>query len=360
MMKEIFLHSADVQLTKPLATSWLAPSNIAFIKYWGKKEVQLPVNASLSMTLQNALTTTSLQAVPADKRSVSFFFEGSERPDFLSKIETFFQRISNYIPWINNAAFTIKSSNSFPHSAGIASSASAMAALALALADADAQLTGQPLDDTFYRKASFLARLASGSAARSVYGGYAAWGSHAHLSSSSDEYAVAINEAVHPRFKQMHDDILLINKQPKAISSSAGHQLMQQHPFLQGRISQANKNFERLCYAMTQGDLDVFAEIVENEAFTLHALMMSSEKSFSLLHPNTLLAIHEIRAFRKQTGIPLCFTLDAGPNVHLIYPEMYYDKVKPFVTESLTRLCTGETILYDNIGKGPRKIEKEI
>lgn len=355
-MEQAFKHSIP-EITKPYASSWQAPSNIAFIKYWGKKALQKPVNASLSMTLNQAVTTTTVRVVPAKERSITFSFEGKAQQDFLPKIEAFFQRISPYLPWVSKAAFTIDSNNSFPHSAGIASSASSMAALALAVNDIDRQHNGLATDELFYKKASFLARLASGSASRSVYGGYAVWGSHPLLSNTSDEYAVAMNDVPHPLFQKLHDDILLISSKPKAVSSSQGHSLMNRHPFLQGRISQAEKNFERIYHSMKNGDMDTFIEIVENEALTLHGLMMSSQKAFTLLEPETLSVINEIRAFRKQTHIPLCFTLDAGPNVHLIYPEMYQDQVKPFVTESLIRFCNNKLVLHDYIGKGPRKIE---
>ncbi len=335
---------------------WQAPSNIALVKYWGKKALQQPVNASLSMTLSKAASKTSVEVRPSEQRTISFSFEGKQKPEFIPKIDQFFKRIENYCPWINRAAFTIKSENTFPHSAGIASSASSMAALALALTDIDEQLNPGKGDEDFLMKASFLARLASGSASRSVYGGYSVWGLHPEFSRSSDTYAIGY-EKIHPVFESFHDDVLITDSQPKAVSSTAGHGLMNNHPFLEGRIAQADKNIRELATALQDGDLNRFIEITENEALTLHGLMMSSEKSFMLIKPTTLAIIKAVRNFRKQSDVPVCFTLDAGPNVHLLYPDKAKEKVQQFIKDELLQYCENQFYLEDITGAGPKKQE---
>ena len=163
-------------------TSWKSPSNIALVKYWGKKEGQIPANPSISFTLDECATTTTLNFSKLDTSSENFSFdillEGEPKEDFKPKIETFFKRVEKYLPFLREYHFTIDTSNSFPHSSGIASSASGMSALALCLMDLEGQLNLEMKDDLFTRKASFLARLGSGSAARSIEGPLVQWVSH--------------------------------------------------------------------------------------------------------------------------------------------------------------------------------------
>lgn len=340
---------------RTFAASWNAPSNIALLKYWGKHGTQLPMNPSLSMTLKNAKSSTSMTVKYSEHQDIVFHFHGEEKPAFAPKIKTFLSRIESFCPWITKASFSINSTNTFPHSAGIASSASSMAALALCIADIDTQLSGDNDQPSFLRKASLLARLASGSASRSVYGGYAVWGHHPAIEDSSDDFAVSFNQDIHPVFKAIHDDILIVDSTPKAVSSSAGHSLMNNHYFREGRIAQANKHLEMLKTALQKGDMDTFIRVTENEAMTLHSLMMSSEESFTLLHPNTLVLIHKIQSFRKQSDIPVCFTLDAGPNIHLLYPEAYAEKIRSFINNRLKAYCEKGSYLQDETGKGPQK-----
>src|SRR5699024_5300254 len=158
-----------------------APSNIALIKYWGKYDVQLPQNPSLSFTLSRCCTETHLQFTPKSPRetqSLDFdvFFDGQKAPHFKPKIATFFERIVDYVPFIRDYTFLIKTSNTFPHSSGIASSASGMAALAHTILQMEKAIYPELSDDYFYKKISLLARLGSGSAARSVLGPIMIWG----------------------------------------------------------------------------------------------------------------------------------------------------------------------------------------
>lgn len=354
MIKLLFSNVPSI--STEYSSAWEAPSNIALVKYWGKKGVQLPLNPSLSMTLKNAATQSSVKITPSEKRAITFLFEGQKKPEFIPKIEQFLNRIQEFCPWAHRAGFLIKSKNTFPHSTGIASSASSMAALALAITDIDEQLGPAKSGGDFYQKASFLARLASGSASRSVFEGFAMWGRHEKYPECNDDYAVSY-AAVHPVFNQFHDDVLITGSKPKEVSSSAGHQLMDRHPFRDGRIRQANDNFLKMSENLRDGDLQSFIEITENEALTLHALMMSSEKSFSLLKPETLAIIEAVRNYRKQSAIPVCFTLDAGPNVHLLYPNENKEQVQPFVKNELLPFCENNFYLEDMRGSGPKKLE---
>src|SRR5690606_7325440 len=235
---------------------WKAPSNIALVKYWGKEKGQIPANASISFTLDHCATTTSIGFSKRESRegfSFELLFEGRPKEGFRPKILTFFQRVEAYVPFLRDYHLRIETSNSFPHSSGIASSASGMAALALGLMDMESRLV-PPLDPGFFRrKASFLARLGSGSAARSIAGDLVLWGKHADFPQSSDLYGTEYPFEVAPVFKGYRDTILLVHKGEKQVSSSLGHQLMQGHPYAQGRFEQAHGNLARLRPILAQG-----------------------------------------------------------------------------------------------------------
>ena len=192
-------------------TSWEAPSNIALIKYWGKEDVQIPKNPSLSFTLSSSVTKTSVNFKPSNSENFDFdfFFDGTLRPDFNPKLLTFFKNIEHYIPWINGYKLIIKSNNSFPHSSGIASSASAMAALSLCLMDLENYLFPKMSEAFFYQKASFLARLGSGSASRSIQGPVTIWGENKTLKNSSNHFAISFGDGLNKIFNSFLNSSLV-------------------------------------------------------------------------------------------------------------------------------------------------------
>ena len=338
-----------------------SPSNIALVKYWGKKDGQIPANPSLSFTLSKSYTETEIIYTPKTdngKISLDFFFEDKENELFKQKIEKFLQKIVSYFPFLSNLHLKINSENSFPHSAGIASSASSMSALALCLCEIERKHYGslQHKED-FLRKASFIARLGSGSAARSVYPYAATWGEFVENPASSDEYASPLLFDLHPVFKSYRDAILIVSNKAKKVSSTAGHGLMHGHPFAKARFEQARKQLKTLLQALKSGDQNTFVAIVENEALSLHALMMSSNPGFILMEPGTLQIIEKIRDYREQTGIKLCFTLDAGPNVHLLYSANDSDNVEKFIKNDLVRYCHEGLWIADEVGEGKLSVQ---
>ena len=177
-------------------------------------------------------------------------------------------------------------------------------------------------DDYADQKASFLARLGSGSASRSINGPITVWGATDSVEESSDFFAVPLSESdYNPIFNTYCDAILLIDQGQKKVSSTQGHQLMENHPFGVARFKQAFQNMEKLIKILEEGDLDAFITIVETEALTLHALMMTGSPNYILMHSNTIEVIQNVWNFRQETKLPVCFTLDAGANVHLLYPQ---------------------------------------
>ncbi len=337
----------------------VSPSNIALIKYWGKYGIQLPKNASLSFTLKDCHTKTIFTYTPRQKRATSIdainlqvWFEGELNEAFKPKIVSFFTKIQEYSSFIFDYDFKIETQNTFPHSSGIASSASGMSAIAIGLMQLEKLLVDTMSSNFFNQKASFLARLGSGSACRSIEGPIVTWGEHEAIEGSSNEYGSLFSKEIAPIFTNYQDTILLIDKGEKQVSSSVGHNLMHDHPFAAQRFAQANNNLTKLMKAMKLGDVPSFIAIVESEALSLHAMMMTSMPYFILMKPNTLEAINRIWAFRKNTKIPVCFTLDAGANVHVLYPEENKEAVLTFIKGDLAPLCQKNQYICDSVGLG--------
>jgi diphosphomevalonate decarboxylase len=318
-----------------------SPSNIALIKYWGKHGNQLPNNPSLSMTLQKAFTSTKMHyRLSNSGMKLEYFFEGKQNAMFQETVFQFMKKVTEYLPFIHQFEFRFESENSFPHSTGIASSASSMSALAFCFVSMEKKLNGETIfDEAFYQRVSQIARLGSGSASRSVYKGWVSWGFSDIIPGSSDEFASPLTIPVHEKFQKMGDAILIVSGEKKKVSSTIGHGLMNDHPFADGRYRQAKGHFSQLIEVLQTGQFDQFASIVEAEALSLHSLLMTSSPNGLLLKPNSLVLIQSIRDFRKESGTEVCFTLDAGPNIHLLYPLQEREKVINFVENELIPFC---------------------
>ena len=354
-----FLPNSLQNITTKTSFTWKTPSNIALVKYWGKTEPQIPKNASISFTLTNSHSITTIDFTPKSKtgnnNEIQFdlFFEGKKKEDFKPKITKFFQRIKEYCPYLLVYDMVIHSENSFPHSSGIASSASGMSAIAMCLVSLEKSLSRVELTDDFIRKkASFLARLGSGSASRSREGPLVVWGQHPNIKGSSDLYGVPFPYEVHEVFKNYHDAILLVDKGEKQVSSSVGHDLMHNHPFASQRFDQANENLATISEILQNGEIDSFINLVESEALSLHAMMLTSNPYFILMKPNTLEIINAIWKFRNKTGSKVCFTLDAGANVHVLYPANESETIAQFIDNELSKFCQKNHYICDVVGLG--------
>jgi diphosphomevalonate decarboxylase len=343
--------------------SWRCPSNIALVKYWGKHGEQLPNNPSLSITLQNAFSETSVTYSFDELQNdvlTTFSFGKTRNEAFEARVNKFLNKIQPQMPFLKNLKLNIESKNNFPHSAGIASSASSFGSLALCICSIEQQLFGQLSGYLeFKEKASYLARIGSGSACRSMYDGFVVWGKHPSIDSSSEIYSVPVNHAIHPVFQKMQDSILIVSSEKKKVSSSEGHALMEKNPYAPIRYQNANQSLQQLMVALGKGDMQQFIKITESEALELHALMMLSEASYILFRPNSLAIIEKVRKLRAETGLPVCFTLDAGPNVHLLYPESAKEEVQNFIREELLQHCEHNQWIHDRIGQGPVQLINE-
>lgn len=295
----------------------------------------------------------------ADSPGLQVSYEGVPKPSFEPKIKTFFSLVEGRFPWLSKASVTIDSQNTFPHGAGIASSASAMSALSLCLMDIHDQIHGSISRQTtqWWQVASEVARLGSGSACRSVYPVASVWGQTPNASESSNLFGIPWEHKIAPVFKDYRNTILIVSTAEKSVSSTAGHRLMEGLSYAETRYAEARQNLIRLSEVMATGtDLDTFISIVESEALQLHALMMSGKTPFILMEPGTISLIKEIWRFRKETNIPVCFTLDAGPNVHLLYPNEYSPAVMHWVKNDLAPYCAQGKYILDHVGAGPEKI----
>lgn len=334
---------------------WQAPSNIALVKYWGKHGEQLPSNPSISMTLKNSKTITGLEWKKSDTPSSDirfrYFFEGQENQNFSNKVALFLNRLSQEIEGLNQFEFTIHSKNTFPHSAGIASSASSMAALVCCIDDFAS------INKLRYKNSSlaqmqteqrrgFLARLGSGSACRSVYGGYVSWGSESleipfqHLD-------------IHEEFMNWRDSILIIDSNKKSVSSRMGHALMNQHPYAKTRFEQAKHHHQEIIESLKLGDTKRVCAITKKESWELHALMMLASPPFCLIRPNSLYALEKIENAGESWSFPWTYTLDAGPNIHLLYPSYAHDQVQDFIQRQLADFLEEGKWIEDEVGEGP-------
>lgn len=287
-------HSASAQ----------ASPNIAFIKYWGNinPSLNLPVNGSISMNLDGLITTTKVTFDPFLEADQLWINDAPIEGPPLQRVSRFLgaaRRLANV-----QTHATVRSHNNFPASAGLASSASAFAALALAATRALELALPEPA-------LSALARLGSGSAARSVPGGFVEWyAGDTHESS----YAQTIAP---PDHWDLVDVIAIVQEQEKATGSTKGHALAPSSPLQQARAKSAPERLQICRRAILARDFDAFAGVVELDSNLMHAAMMTSQPPLFYWEPATLAIMMAVPTWRKQ-GLQVCYTIDAGANVHLL------------------------------------------
>jgi diphosphomevalonate decarboxylase len=354
-----FIAKSTLKFVETASFTWQTPSNIALVKYWGKSNPQIPKNASISFTLNNCHTITRVDFIKKEKSDevvFNLFFEGKQKDEFKPKIAEFFKRVQSYCPYILEYEMTINSENSFPHSSGIASSASGLSAIAMCLMSLEKELNPNLSVDKIHKKASFLARLGSGSASRSIEGPLVVWGNHPEIEGSSDLFGIQFPYKVHPFFENYQDVILLVDKGEKQVSSTIGHNLMHKHPFAENRFLQANENLSKMSKILQEGNSKDFINLVESEALTLHAMMLTSNPYFILMKPNTLEIINKVWEYRQENNSNICFTLDAGANVHVLFPENEKENILQFIDNQLSKYCQKNHYICDTVGFGAKRL----
>jgi diphosphomevalonate decarboxylase len=300
------------------ATS-IASANIAFIKYWGNRDqaLRIPSNGSLSMNLAGLETKTHVRfddSLPAD----SLTLNGETAPEAaLARAKTMLDRVRQ-MAGISTPA-EIVSENNFPTGTGIASSASAFAALAVAAAAA----AGLHLDET---ELSRLARTGSGSACRSVPGGFVEWQAG---SSHQDSFAFTIAS---PEYWTLVDCVTIVSTTHKPTGSTEGHALADTSPLQAARLADAPRRLDICRRAIRTRDFETFADIVELDSNMMHSVMMTSNPRLIYWQSATLGVMEAVQRWRAE-GLPVCFTLDAGPNVHVLCEVAYQQQVETRLAE---------------------------
>lgn len=288
----------------PLTATARAYSNIAFIKYWGNRDagLRLPANGSISMNLAGLETVTTVQFEPG-LRADELSLDG--QPAAGAALE----RVSRHLDLLRalagvNLRARVTSRNTFPTGTGIASSASAFSALTVAAAAALGLALGE-------RQLTTLARQGSGSASRSVPGGFVEWYA---ADTDAESYAESIAP---PEHWDLVDLVAIVSREHKAVGSTGGHALAATSPLQSARVADTPRRLDVCRRAIFERDFAAFAEIIEQDALMMHGVMMTSAPPLVYWQPPTLALIDAVQRWRAG-GLPVAFTIDAGPNVHVI------------------------------------------
>jgi len=287
-----------------LKATAVACANIAFVKYWGKRdaELNLPANSSLSMNLDRLTTITTVEFSPDYDDDLVILDGREERGETRQRIVAHLDRVRAMARL--RARARVISKNSFPSGAGLASSASGFAALSLAASRA----AGLELSQ---RELSILARFGSGSACRSIPGGFSEW-----TAGSSSEESLA-EQIAPPEHWDLRDVIALVSRAKKPVGSTEGHSLAPSSPFFQARLASLADRLTKAKAALLEKDLATLGPLIEEDAISMHAVMMTSRPPIYYWLPSSIQLIHKVQNWRAE-GLEVYFTLDAGANVHLI------------------------------------------
>ncbi len=335
-----------------------AGSNIAFIKYWGVDDatINLPQTNSISMTLADAHTTTTVawdddeQAVASTGSTGASTGSAGDRIELdgvvldarkAARLVRHLDRL-RLLAGVNKRARVV-SRNNFPMASGIASSASGFAALTMAGAAA----LGLDLGLT---QLSALARLGSGSASRSLFGGFVEW------ERGHDERTSVAHQLYPAEHWALYDLVAVVNSGEKAVSSADGHTLAARSPLNQGRVTYVKEQMAEARNAIAECDLVRLGPIIEQDALAMHAVMMTSTPSLFYWLPGTLAIMQAVRSWRERDGLQAYFTIDAGPNVHVICAAADVATVE----ELLATIPGVERVIVSRPGPGPQLLDEHL
>ncbi len=331
------VHTEESEGNAKSAGIQVAHPNIAFIKYWGNRDnaLRLSSNGSISMNLEGLFTRTTVTfsaALTTDSLRIGdrpVTGPGRERVSFTLDLIRSWAKIDLYAE--------VSSENNFPSGAGIASSAAAFAALALA----GSKAAGLDLSET---QLSYLARRGSGSASRSIPSGFV----ELQIGTSDeDSYAFSIAP---PEHWNLADCVAIVSSGHKKTGSTEGHALAPTSPLQEARVADAPRRLDLCRSAILERDFDAFAAIIELDSDMMHAVMMTSKPGLFYWQPASLTVMHAVREWRAG-GMPVCYTVDAGPNIHVICPREYIGE-----TEKNLRAIPGvKDVLVAGVG-GPARI----
>jgi len=319
----------------------IAPSNIAFTKYWGRKDekLRLPMNGSISMCLSNLLTTTTVEFSEKLKAD-DIIINGERREKEALKVSKHLDRIRK-LAGISTYAKVV-SQNSFPTATGLSSSASGFAALTVA----GAKAAGLNLSE---KELSILARQGSGSACRSIPGGIVEW---LDGDTSDSSYAKTIFEK---DYWNIADVVAVVSEGRKDISTSEAHESANSSPFMEVRVKGMKAKNELLKKIIKQKDFQKFGELIESEALELHSIYITQKPSLIYLTPNSLLIVKLCKKWRQE-GLPVYFTVNTGQDVHLIVEKKNVKKLE----KKLKEIPEVKEIIINYPGDGTKLSSKHL
>jgi diphosphomevalonate decarboxylase len=314
-----------------------ANPNLAFIKYWGNRDntLRIPSNGSISMNLDGLYTRTTVSfqpSLPYDELIINGHEVMGHGLDRIAYILDIIRGMAN----IHERA-EVMSENNFPSGAGIASSASAFAALALAGSIAAGLKLSEP-------ELSRLARRGSGSASRSIPGGFVEWQAG---TGDEDSFAFSIAE---PGHWDLVDCVAIVSASHKKTGSTEGHGIAWTSPLQAARVFDAPRRLEICRKAILERDFITFSSIVELDSDMMHAVMMTSTPALHYWKPASLEVMNHVRQWRTE-GAPVCYTVDAGPNIHVLCPATEAQTVE----KRLREIQGVDKVLIARAG-GPAKI----
>ncbi len=328
-------------------TTVSAPANIAFIKYWGARDLDraLPMNPSISMTLEHCVTQCTVETLGHGGEDEVWLAEpdggfGTPEPEFAQRMRDHLSRIRKWAG--RTEAVRVATRNTFPTAGGLASSASGFAALTLAAAGAFGKKAST-------KELSLLARRSgSGSACRSVLGGFVEWTpakGDGNPNSDDDSYARQIADADH---WDLSNVIAVVEIGPKTVSSIEGHRRALTSPYYAKRQELLPERLDKVRKAIRDRDLATLGPILEEEAVDLHLIAMSSHPPVFYWSPGTLAVLRAVRELRQE-GLAAWATMDAGANVHVICDTDSEDEV----ADRLEDLPAVGFVIRDGVGPGP-------
>jgi diphosphomevalonate decarboxylase len=325
-------------------TTVSAPANIAFVKYWGARDLAsaTPMNTSISMTLEHCVSQCTVETLDHGGEDEVWRAEpdggfGTPDPEFARRVREQLDRIRKWAG--RKEPVRVATRNTFPTAGGLASSASGFAALTLAAAGAFGKKASQ-------KDLSLLARRSgSGSACRSIFGGFVEWPAPQADGNDEDSYARQIADAEHWDLRNV---IAVVEIGPKTIPSIEGHRLATTSPYYTKRLELIPERLDKVRRAIKERDLDALGPVLEQEAIDLHLITMSSHPPIFYWSPGTLAVLRAVRELRQE-GLSAWATMDAGANVHVICDADSEDDV----AERLENLPAVGFVIRDGIGPGP-------
>lgn len=328
----------DVMSTQGHATA-VAHPNIALVKYWGKADTgqNLPAVGSLSITLEGLTTTTRVQFDPTFATD-EFEFSGSVVPAMASRVTSCLDEIRRRTGTVSRAL--VQSDNDFPTAAGLASSASGFAALVVA---ADAALgTGLPRSEL-----AEIARRASGSAARSIFGGFV------ELSLVDSGRRTDTRQLLEPSAWPLQVVVAVTESAPKAVGSTEGMVLTERtSPYYTAWVASSPADLGEARMAVERRDFEALADISESSCLKMHGLMMSARPGLLYWNGATVECLLVVRRLRAE-GVPVFFTIDAGPQVKAVCRPEALERVRG----ELAAVPGVEMLLSAGLGEGARAID---